>query len=56
MLLWCVCVTEGHLNEAWPQGAAQTGIEDRVSQEKGFHVSASSIVGHPMHAHYSVVS
>ena len=27
--------------EAWPQGAAQTGIQDGVSQEEGFHVSAS---------------
>ena len=37
----CVYVTEGHRNEAWPQGAAQTGMQDGVSQEEGFHVSAS---------------
>ena len=27
--------------EAWPQGAAQTGIQDDVSQEEGFHVRTS---------------
>ena len=26
---------------AWPQGAAQTGIQDGVSQEEGFHVRTS---------------
>jgi hypothetical protein len=37
---------EGHIcfwgsTEAWPQGAAQTGIQDGVSQEEGFHVRTS---------------
>ena len=27
--------------DPFPQGAAQTGIQDGVSQEEGFHVSAS---------------
>ena len=37
------------LAPAWPQGAAQKGIKDGVSQEEGFHVRTSRTLDHSMH-------